>query len=231
MPVSRHILNTWLPPSGRALLGFVVLVEILARDLLFSHVGEFKDEIDHLVLINRRTKLGERIVIVAIVVPDLLLASGHLARARDHRATDFVVSDRDLVLFADLGQHETEPDPAVGDLVVFLLGGLFRGVLIGKRLAAGLHLGLDRIPHQIEFFLDQRWLSSRRSSSMRLTRCRLAPANSATSRSRAASFSFSRDSRPSVLANSSSILVSCGASIKVAVVSNSAGWPASFSLA
>src|SRR5258708_11127623 len=118
MPVSRHILNTRLTPSGSALLGIVYYVEILARDLLFSNVGEFKDEIDHLVLIDRRTKLGERIVIVAIVVPDLLLASGHLARALDDRAADLVVSDRDLVLFADLGQHQTEPDPAVGDLMV-----------------------------------------------------------------------------------------------------------------
>src|ERR1700681_2892769 len=122
MPVSWHILNTWLTPSGSALLGFVVLVEILARDLLFSHVGEFKDEIDHLVLIDRRTKLGERIVIVAIVVPDLLLASGHLARALDHRAADFVVGDRDLVLFADLGKHKAEPAPAAGVGVAFLLG-------------------------------------------------------------------------------------------------------------
>src|SRR5467141_2912969 len=126
MPVSWHILKTWLTPSGSALLGFVVLVEILARDLLFSHVGEFKDEIDHLVLIDRRTKLGERIVIVAIVVPDLLLASRHLARALNDRAADLVVSDRDLVLFADLGQHQTEPNPTIGDLVVFFPGGLFR---------------------------------------------------------------------------------------------------------
>src|SRR5713226_810586 len=123
MPVSRHILNTWLTPSGRALLGLVVLVEILARDLLFGHVGKFKDEIDHLVLINRRTKLGQRVVIVAIVVPDLLLATGHLARALDDRAADLVVGDRDLVLFADLGQHQTEPNPTIGNLVVFLPGG------------------------------------------------------------------------------------------------------------
>src|ERR1700726_4759158 len=98
MPVSPHSPDAGPIWSGGALLGFVVLVEILARDLLFSHVGEFKDEIDHLVLIDRRTKLGERIVIVAIVVPDLLLASGHLARALDDRAADFVVGDRDLVL-------------------------------------------------------------------------------------------------------------------------------------
>src|SRR5450755_4247208 len=102
MPLLPHNPNAGLTSSGRALLGLVVLVEILARHLLFGDVGEFKDEIDHLVLINRRTKLGQRIVIVAIVVPDLLLAPGHLARALDDRAADLVIGDRDLVLFADL---------------------------------------------------------------------------------------------------------------------------------
>src|SRR5712692_9097331 len=135
MPVSPHNLSAVPMSSGSALLGLVVLVEILARDLLFGHVGEFKDEIDHLVLIDRRTKLGQRVVIVAIVVPDLLLAPGHLARALDDRTADLVVGDRDLVLFADLGQHQTEPDPTIGNLMVFLPGSLFRGVLIGKRLA------------------------------------------------------------------------------------------------
>ena len=56
------------------------------------------------------------------------------------------------------------------------------------------------------------WLSSSRSSSVRLTRWRIAPANSDFSRSRAASFSLSSDSRPSALANSSSMTVSPGAS-------------------
>src|SRR5258708_443381 len=56
---------------------------------------------------------------------------------------------------ADLGQHQAEPDPAIGNLAVLLPGGLFGGVLIGKGLAAGFHLGLDRVPHQIEFFIDQ----------------------------------------------------------------------------
>src|SRR4051794_39664698 len=103
MPLSLYILNAGLTRSGGAFLRLVILVEILARDLLFGHGGEFKDEIDDLVLIDRRTKLGERIGIFAIVIPDLFLASGHLARTLDHRAADFVFGDRDLVLFADLG--------------------------------------------------------------------------------------------------------------------------------
>src|SRR5665213_778084 len=125
-----------MPPSGGRLLRVILLVKILARDLLFGHVGEFEDEINNLVLINRRTKLGQRIGIVAIVVPDLFLASRHLTGAFDQRAADLVVSDRDLVLLADLGQHQTKPDPAIGDLAIFLAGGLFGGIFIGESLAA-----------------------------------------------------------------------------------------------
>jgi len=62
------------------------LNRFFARDLLFGHVGEFEDEIDHLVFINRRTKLGQRVGIAAIVVPDFFLAAGHLARPLDHGA-------------------------------------------------------------------------------------------------------------------------------------------------
>src|ERR1700681_346016 len=183
MPVSRFIINAGPNCSGGGFLGVVVLEQVFARNLLFGHVGEFEDEIDHLVFINRRTKLGQRIGIAAIVVPDFLLAAGHLARPLDHISA--------LIEF-----HIRLNSSSISD------GG-----------ASNL------------------WLSSSRSSNARLTRWRVAPANSATSSSRAASLSLSSDSRPSVLANSSSIVVSPGASIRVAVVSNSAGWPASFSLA
>src|ERR1700709_476437 len=103
MRLSPYILNARLKQLGGALLRFVVLVEILARHLLFGHIGELQDEIDDLVLIDRRTELGQRIWIVAIVIPVPFTGSRQLARAPDHRAADFLVGDRDLVLFADLG--------------------------------------------------------------------------------------------------------------------------------
>src|SRR5260370_7257941 len=120
MPVSPHNLSAGPMSSGSAFLGLVVLVEILARDLLFGHVGEFKDEIDHLVLIDRRTKLGQRVVIVAIVVPDLLLVPGHLARALDDRTADLFVGDCDLVLFALPGHPPPHPAPPTPNLPSFL---------------------------------------------------------------------------------------------------------------
>src|SRR6185312_15922887 len=79
--------------SDRALVRFLILEQLFARDFLLGHVGEFEDEIDHLVFKDRGAKLGHSTGIVAIVVPDLLLASRHLARALDHRAADFVVGD------------------------------------------------------------------------------------------------------------------------------------------
>src|ERR1700742_2744148 len=140
----------------RSLFVFI-LEQFFARDLLLGHVSELEDEIDDLVLVNRRAELSERIDVVAIVVPDFLLATGHLTRALDDRTTDLVIGDGDLVLFTNLRQHETKPDAPVGDLAIFVLGGLFRRALVGEGLAAGLHLGPDRIPHQPELFLDQRW--------------------------------------------------------------------------
>src|SRR5438876_7258247 len=99
-----------LKRSSGALFRLVVLVEVLTGNLLLGHVGEFKDEIDDLVLINRRAKLGERIGIVAIIIPNLFLASRHRARALDHRAADLVVGNGDLVLLANLREHEAEAD-------------------------------------------------------------------------------------------------------------------------
>src|SRR3954470_9760237 len=88
-------------PSGPTLFRLILLVEIFARDLLFGHVGELEDKVDDLILIDRRTKLGQRVGVVAIVVPDLFLAARHLAGALNDRAADLVISDRDLVLLAD----------------------------------------------------------------------------------------------------------------------------------
>jgi len=107
---------------------------------------------------------------------------------------------------------------------------------IGKGLAAGFHLGLDRIPHQLEFFLDQR---RRRLEAMGLVetiqqqaldllgwRRRIPP-----TAARARLLQLVERFKASVLANSSSIKVSCGASIKLAVVSERGILPGRVSLA
>src|SRR5579863_6730126 len=93
--------------SGSALLGLIIAVQLLTRHLLFGHGGKFENKIDHLVFVDRCAKLGQRIRIVAIVVPDFLLAPGHLARAFDDGAADFVFGNRNLVLLADFRKYET----------------------------------------------------------------------------------------------------------------------------
>src|SRR5258707_10696961 len=59
---------------GRQLL--VLLVELLAGDLLFAHLGQFQDEVDDLLLEQWRPHAGERGRVLAVVVPDFLLTAG-----------------------------------------------------------------------------------------------------------------------------------------------------------
>jgi len=96
-----------------------------------------------LVLVNRRTKLGERIGIVAVIVPDSFSRPG-IWRARSITARLTSSSVTVILFFSPISEeHKAEPDPPIGDLAVLFLGSLFRRVLVGKGLAAGLHLGLD----------------------------------------------------------------------------------------
>src|SRR3954453_4071287 len=60
--------------SGRGLLGVVVLVKLFLRALLLGHGGALQDEVDHLVLVDRRAQLRQGVGVAAVVVPDFLLA-------------------------------------------------------------------------------------------------------------------------------------------------------------
>src|SRR3954453_11875081 len=95
-PDSALSLNEALTVSDPGLVRLILLVELFNRDLRFGHVGELKDEIDHLVLGDRSTKLSQRVGIVTIVIPDLVRSARHLARALDQRTADFVIGQRDL---------------------------------------------------------------------------------------------------------------------------------------
>ncbi len=64
---------------------------------------------------------------------DLLLLAGELADAVDEGALHLLVRHLDLVLLADLGQHQAEDGRApLGDLLVVGLGGLLRGALVRR---------------------------------------------------------------------------------------------------
>ena len=69
----------------------VFLEQVVARHLLLGHIGELKNEVDNLVLVDRRAKLSQRVRIVAIKVPDFLLAARRLASAIDQRAGEVIM--------------------------------------------------------------------------------------------------------------------------------------------
>ena len=130
------------PPAPRSSLN-----SSSRRHLLLVDLGEFEHEVDHLVLEDRRAQLRQHLRVVAVVVPDLLFLAGELAGALDQRAAHLFVGDGDVVLLADLRQHEAETHAAVGDLAIVLLRLLLRGVLVGEGAVDRFHLLLDRFPH------------------------------------------------------------------------------------
>src|SRR4029077_4188650 len=99
----------------------------------------------------RRQRAG----ILLIELPHFLLASGHLARALHDGARDLLVGHRDLVSLADLGQHETEPNPSLGDAAVLFPRLLFGRALVGEAAALGLEIAVDRVPDVLELLLGQ----------------------------------------------------------------------------
>src|ERR1700674_1597710 len=103
--------------SGGAEGSLVLGEQLLLIDLLVGDLGELEQEIDHLFLEDRGAQTGERVRVLAEVVPDLLLLAGKLARPLHHppsrprrsaicryslRAFSSVVSSSAKVLFCPL---------------------------------------------------------------------------------------------------------------------------------
>src|SRR5712691_1256400 len=151
-----------MPPSPGsslargALFVLVVLEELLARDLLLRDLGELDQEVDHLLLEDRRPYPRNRAGILPVILPDLLLAAGNLARALDDRAGDLVLGHRDVVLLADFRKHEAEPYASLGNAAVFLARLFLGRALVGEGAALCLEVVLDCGPHVLELVLRQR---------------------------------------------------------------------------
>src|SRR5882672_9304173 len=57
----------------------VFLIEFLAADLLVGHLRELDQEVDHLFLKQGRAHARQRLWVLAVIIPHLLLAAGNLA--------------------------------------------------------------------------------------------------------------------------------------------------------
>src|ERR1700680_3994473 len=79
-------------------LVLVVLEEFFPRNLLIRNIHQLDEEIDDLVLEQRRAQRRQCARIVAVIVPHLLLAPGHQSRLRDHGLSELVVRYLDIVL-------------------------------------------------------------------------------------------------------------------------------------
>src|SRR5215210_5982164 len=91
--------------SAGGLLGrlvLVVLIKLFPRDLLLGHFGELDQEVDDLLLVDGCAQACDRLGIIAVVFPDLLLLPGELARTLDDRALHFFIRHLDLVLVTNL---------------------------------------------------------------------------------------------------------------------------------
>ena len=195
--------------------------------------GQFGDEVHHLVLEQGRADLGLGLGIVGIELEHLLLLARELAGAGHDGALHFVAGDRDAVLLAQLAQHQAQAHAALGDLAIFRLQFVLGLALVRGGLALALEFLLDLGPDTVELMLDH---GGRQREVMGVVQriqhpaLQMQPAGGLVVGFRAvrapASFSVARSSRPSFLANSSSILVSSGAFTSLTVTLNTAALPA-----
>src|SRR5580704_2254715 len=141
--------------SGGLLL-VLVARQLLARDLLFRHRGKLHHEIHNLVLEDGSAHGGDRLRILLIILPHLLLVPRKLARAVDYGTPDLLLRDGDVVSLADLGENEAQPHPALRNGAIFLASLVFGRTFVGKGAALGLEVLLYRAPDVLELVLGHR---------------------------------------------------------------------------
>ena len=94
-PARRPLRPPAPPPFGQAhQLGGVT------RSLV--DLGQLDDEVDHLVLEDRRAQIVDRVGVLAVVVDDLALVARVAARLARQRLVQLLLGDRDIVIAADL---------------------------------------------------------------------------------------------------------------------------------
>src|SRR5690606_16875736 len=99
----------------------VFLQKLVLADRLFLDLGLGDDQVDDLVLEDRGAELGLGVGVLAQQVEHLLGLSAVLHRLAADGFGEFLLGHLDVVGAADLGEHEAETHPPLGDLAVLLL--------------------------------------------------------------------------------------------------------------
>src|SRR5262249_18704304 len=91
------------------------LEQVLHRHLLFGGLVLIGHVVHHLVLEQRRAQLDQRRRVLFVIFVDVALLARIAARLLDQGTAQLVLVDLDVVLFADLADHEAEAHAPLGD--------------------------------------------------------------------------------------------------------------------
>jgi hypothetical protein len=137
-----------------AILGFDLGLQLLTAHSAIGDLGAREQEVDDLVLEQRRAQLGGGHRFLADIFDELLaVARAILLRGLHDQLVHLLAADFHPVRLADLGEEQTEADAALGDGAIFLTLGFHLG-------AGGLGIGLVRrlmlelLPDLIELRID-----------------------------------------------------------------------------
>src|SRR5579883_2569353 len=132
--------------------------EFLRGDLADRRLCHFDDEVDDLVLQDRRTQRAEGVRVAAVVVDDLPLVPGMPARLAQQRLVQLFLTDSYIVTATDFRQQQPEPDAALGKTAIFgralLLFLVLAGACAGGRVLLRLRRRRELRPQILEFELD-----------------------------------------------------------------------------
>src|SRR3546814_12341905 len=93
----------------------LLLAQLVGGDIPLGHLGEVDDEVDHLVLEERRAELGLGLRIGAVILQHLLLLARMALRLHEQGLVHLVLGDLDLVQAAALGAQPPGAPPAPAD--------------------------------------------------------------------------------------------------------------------
>ena len=135
-------------------LALHLLAQIFDRDGALRHLGQIDDEVDHLVLEDRRAQIGHGLGRLLVELEDLALLAGILLGLAEQGHVGLFLGDLDAVQAPDLGNQQPQADPALGDLPVVFLELVLAFFRILRVQFAGLPVLLDLPPDGLEFDLD-----------------------------------------------------------------------------